>query len=53
MAIDSTSQPQSLTELNACTTTSHSHSHSHRPVKDTTFREWVVSNQIGMQDLVL
>ncbi|CEL02514.1 TLC domain-containing protein [Aspergillus pseudodeflectus] len=48
MAIDSTSQPQSLTELNACTTTSHSHSHSHRPAKDTTFREWVVSNQIGI-----
>lgn len=45
MAVDTSSPPQSVTELNACVTTS-----SHRPVKDTTFREWVVSNQIGMHE---
>ncbi|KAL3437773.1 TLC domain-containing protein [Aspergillus tetrazonus] len=43
MAKDTTLPTQSVTELNACVTTS-----SHRPVKDTTFREWVVSNQIGI-----
>lgn len=33
---------QSVTELNACVSTGH------RPaVKETTFREWVVDNQIG------
>lgn len=45
MAKDTTLPAQSVTELNACVTTS-----SHRPVKDTTFREWVVSNQIGMHE---
>ncbi|KAL4929580.1 putative longevity-assurance protein (LAC1) [Aspergillus undulatus] len=46
MAIESPLPPQSVTELNACVTTT-----SHRPAKDakdTTFREWVVSNQIGI-----
>lgn len=47
MAVDTSSPPQSVTELNACVTTS-----SHRPVKDTTFREWVVSNQIGMDEFL-
>ncbi|KAL2863078.1 putative longevity-assurance protein (LAC1) [Aspergillus lucknowensis] len=45
MAVDTSTPPQAVTELNACVTTA---SHSHRPAKDTTFREWVVSNQIGI-----
>ncbi|KAL4978152.1 TLC domain-containing protein [Aspergillus desertorum] len=48
MAKDTTLPPQSVTELNACVTTS-----THRPVKDTTFREWVVSNQIGISLTIL
>lgn len=36
----------SMTELNACVSTSGPA--SHRPGKETTFREWVVQNQIGM-----
>ena len=35
-----------MTELNACVSTSGPA--SHRPGKETTFREWVVQNQIGM-----
>lgn len=35
----------SVTELNACVSTSTT---GHRPVaKETTFREWIVDNQIG------
>ncbi|OJK02575.1 hypothetical protein ASPACDRAFT_76986 [Aspergillus aculeatus ATCC 16872] len=37
---------QSVSELNACVSTSTSH---HRPaVKETTFREWMLHNQIGI-----
>ncbi|KAL3480040.1 TLC domain-containing protein [Aspergillus californicus] len=43
MAIESSAPKPSVTELNGCVTTA-----SHRPVKDTTFREWVVTNQIGI-----
>ncbi|KAE8376515.1 TLC domain-containing protein [Aspergillus bertholletiae] len=41
--------PQSVSELNACVSTGH-----HRPaVKETTFREWVVDNQIGISLTIL
>ncbi|KAL4899136.1 hypothetical protein BDW74DRAFT_163929 [Aspergillus multicolor] len=44
MAKDATAPAQSVTELNACVTTTT----SPRPVKVKTFRQWVVSNQIGI-----
>ncbi|KAL5334438.1 TLC domain-containing protein [Aspergillus crustosus] len=43
MAIDTAPQPLSVTELNACVSPS-----AQRRAKVTTFREWVVSNQIGI-----
>lgn len=46
MAKDTSSPPPSVAELNACVSTSNGH--HHRPaVKETTFREWMVANQIG------
>ena len=38
----------SLTDLNTCVSPSAG---SHRPTKETTFREWVVQNQIGRSRL--
>lgn len=35
---------QSVTDLNTCVSTSN----GPRPAKETTFREWMVANQIGM-----
>lgn len=40
---------QSLSELNTCV----SPSHASRPPKETTFREWMLANQIGMPALYL
>ncbi|PYH97576.1 longevity-assurance protein [Aspergillus ellipticus CBS 707.79] len=45
----------SVSELNACvsTATGHHH-HHHRPAtKETTFREWMVANQIGISLTIL
>jgi hypothetical protein len=39
-----TKDDEQLTELNTCV----SPSHGSRPAKETTFREWMVANQIGM-----
>lgn len=36
---------QSLAEVNTCV----SHSNGVRPAKQTTFREWMVANQIGKE----
>lgn len=49
MAKDVSPSP-SVADLNACVSTSSgSHHHHHRPVaKETTFREWMVANQIGV-----
>ncbi|EAU34663.1 conserved hypothetical protein [Aspergillus terreus NIH2624] len=46
MAKDVSSPAQSVSDLNACVSSSNGH---HRPAaKETTFREWVVQNQIGI-----
>lgn len=40
-----TASSQSVDELNACVSTPS----GHRPARnETTFREWIVANQIGM-----
>ncbi|KAI9924007.1 sphingosine N-acyltransferase lag1 [Aspergillus wentii] len=50
MARDASLPPQSVSELNACVSTSN----GHRPAtKETTFREWMVSNQIGISLTIL
>lgn len=51
MAKDVSPSPSpSVADLNACVSTSTGgHHHHHRPVaKETTFREWMLANQIGM-----
>lgn len=48
MSKDTSSAP-SVAELNACVSPSGG-GHNHRPAaKETTFREWMVANQIGMR----
>lgn len=51
MTKDTSSAP-SVAELNACVSPSGG-GHNHRPAaKETTFREWMVANQIGMRFIV-
>ncbi|KAL5363952.1 TLC domain-containing protein [Aspergillus floccosus] len=51
MAKDVSSPAQSVSELNACVSSSNGH---HRAAaKETTFREWVVQNQIGISLTIL
>lgn len=49
MAKDASSPTQTVSELNACVSTSN----GHRPAKETTFREWMVANQIGISLTIL
>ena len=49
MSKDTSSPAPSVAELNACVSPSGG-GHNHRPAaKETTFREWMVANQIGMK----
>ncbi|KKK15718.1 hypothetical protein P175DRAFT_0535389 [Aspergillus ochraceoroseus IBT 24754] len=49
MAKNASLPSQSVTELNACVSSSS----GHRAAKETTFREWVVVNQIGISLTIL
>lgn len=49
MTKDTSSPTPSVAELNACVSPSGG-GHNHRPAaKETTFREWMMANQIGMR----
>ncbi|PLN76892.1 longevity assurance proteins LAG1/LAC1 [Aspergillus taichungensis] len=50
MAVETASQPPSVSDLNACVSPGH-----RPPVKaqETTFRQWVVANQIGISLTIL
>ncbi|KAL2013953.1 hypothetical protein VTN00DRAFT_1478 [Thermoascus crustaceus] len=49
MAKEASSPSQTVAEVNACVSTSS----GRRPAKETTFREWLVENQIGISVTIL